>query len=120
MSRAAKFIVLFLVSVTICSVFCRPAAEESENDEKSDLETSELFLWPKLFFWPKVAVVKAAPVVQYDYVPVNYTYYRPVWTPYTVTVQKPVATVAVASPPVVAEPAVVAAKGVSVNVGVGK
>lgn len=108
-------IALLLVSVAICGVICRPANEESENDEKNDLETSEFFFWPKLFFWPKAAVVvKPAPVVTYDYQPVNYTYYRPVWTPYTVTVQKPVA-VAVAAP--AAEAPVVATKGVSVNVG---
>ncbi|XP_055701261.1 uncharacterized protein LOC129800696 isoform X1 [Phlebotomus papatasi] len=117
MSRETKIIALLLVSVAICGVICRPANEESENDEKNDLETSEFFFWPKLFYWPKAAVVvKPAPVVTYDYQPVNYTYYRPVWTPYTVTVQKPVA-VAVAAPAVEAAPVVAATKGVSVNVG---
>ncbi|XP_055686905.1 uncharacterized protein LOC129792143 isoform X1 [Lutzomyia longipalpis] len=113
-----QLIFLLVVSVTFCNVLCRPANEESEdNDDKSDLEASEFFFWPKFFFVkPAVAVVKAAPVVAYEYQPVNYTYYRPVWTPYTVTVQKPVA-VAAAAPAVVAETPVVAAKGVSVNVG---
>ncbi|GAB0096263.1 hypothetical protein DMENIID0001_117470 [Sergentomyia squamirostris] len=110
MSRAAKIIVLLLVSVSICGVLSRPqeAIDESEAEDKNDLEASEFFFWPKFFF------VKPAPIVTYDYQPVNYTYYKPVWTPYTVTVQKPVAVAVAAADPA---PAVVATKAVSVNVG---